>query len=287
MKNAELWKPSKYIFSKGRFIASRNPEEVAISSRLFADMIAFAYDRHLKNYCQGKLLDLGCGKVPFYGLYKNFVSENICIDWPGSFHDNSHIDFESDITGELPFEDDIFNTIILSDVLEHIPNPEFLWAEMSRVLLPGGVILMNTPFLYWIHEQPYDYYRYTEYGLRRFAHNHGFDILHLETCGGYIATIADMIAKRVITTRLLGKFLAHLVQSLASHLAKSRLKKKCSIACHKKTTQNTQNISNVCQNESEVSMVTDHVGTRSSGEKFPLGYFMVCRKKIINSKNDF
>jgi SAM-dependent methyltransferase len=108
------------------------------------------------------LLDLGCGKVPFYARYREYVSETVCVDWSNSLHGNGHVDAECDLTQELPFADASFDTILLSDVLEHIPAPERLWREMARLLKPGGELLSSVPFFYWLHEEPYDYYRYTK-----------------------------------------------------------------------------------------------------------------------------
>ncbi len=69
MKNKNLWSPSKYIFRNGRLIASRNSKEVSISSRLIADIVAQNYEMIIKNHVKGRLIDLGCGKVPLYQAY--------------------------------------------------------------------------------------------------------------------------------------------------------------------------------------------------------------------------
>jgi hypothetical protein len=71
MRNCDDWKASKYVRKNGRLIASRDPKEVGISSRLITDRIAECYDANLKLHAKGRLLDLGCGKVPLYDAYKN------------------------------------------------------------------------------------------------------------------------------------------------------------------------------------------------------------------------
>jgi len=88
MKNRNLWKPSKFVYLKKKLIASRDPKEVGISSRLGADIVAKEYHDQLPLFAKGKMLDLGCGKVPLFETYKNFVSDNICIDWANSSHKN-------------------------------------------------------------------------------------------------------------------------------------------------------------------------------------------------------
>ena len=81
MKNIEKWTPSKFVISNGKLKASRNKNEVGISSRLMIDLIALLYDEYIPKYVKGNLVDLGCGKVPLYAVYKNYIDENICVDW--------------------------------------------------------------------------------------------------------------------------------------------------------------------------------------------------------------
>ena len=87
----------------------------------------------------------GCGEVRLFVAYKDFVTENTCADWANTLHSNVHLDIECDLTQTPPFEDGEFNTIILSDVLEHILQPAYLWEEMSRVLAVSEKIIFNVP----------------------------------------------------------------------------------------------------------------------------------------------
>ena len=154
MKNREQWKPSKYVYRKGRLRASRDPKEVGVGSRLIADITARLYDEHIKDNAKGRLIDLGCGKVPLFEAYKDYVTDNVCVDWENTLHKNPYLDVECDLTKRLPFGDAEFDTVVLSDVLEHIPQPELVWHEIARIMRSGGRLLMNVPFYYWIHERP-------------------------------------------------------------------------------------------------------------------------------------
>ena len=212
MKNPDQWQPSRFELCGGRLRITRNDRKLAVSSRLTAQLAMECFNRAIPQYCRGRLLDLGCGTVPYYGYYKQFVDEVVCVDWPLSAHGGQHIDHYCDLTQPLPLEDAAFDTIILSSVLEHIPQPENLWREISRVLRPGGVLLLNVPFLYWLHEVPHDYYRYTEYALKRFAEQSGFDVLELEALGGAPYVVGDICAKSAALARYVGKPLALLVQ---------------------------------------------------------------------------
>lgn len=204
-------------------MASRDTREVAVSSRLHADLVARWYDLYIRQFVRGRLLDLGCGKIPLFEVYRNFVTENVCADWGNSLHKNAHLDVECDLTQRLPFADGEFDTIILSDVLEHIPEPGQLWREMSRVLSADGRILMNVPFFYWLHEQPHDYYRYTEYALERFADSAGMRITHLTAIGGAPEILADIFAKNVAAIRWIGKPLAVMAQAVAGAFVSTSL----------------------------------------------------------------
>ena len=214
MKNADWWRPSKYVFRRGKLVASRDPKEVSVASRLICDAVARLYDLHIKDHCRGNLLDLGCGKVPLYGAYKDFVQEITCVDWGATTHGLTFVDFECDLSRPLPFSAGEFDTVILSDVLEHVPEPAQLWSEISRILRTGGKCLLSVPFFYWIHEEPFDYYRYTEYALRRFAERTGFRVVLLESLGGIPEVLADLLAKGIAPVPLLGRCFAITFQAI-------------------------------------------------------------------------
>ena len=245
MQNHEKWKPSKFTYNKGKLTASKDVKEVSIGSRLNAALVADIYHRNLRQHAKGKLLDLGCGKVPLYAAYKEFITDNICVDWAGTLHKNEYLDYELDLTKKLPFKDNEFDTIILSDVLEHIPVPELLWEEMTRILAINGKIIMNVPFYYWLHEQPHDYYRYTEFALRRFVDNAGLKLIQLEAVGGAPEIMTDIFAKNILRLPKVGRSLAAISQWLTLHFVRTKLGKKISAA---------------------------------TSRNFPLGYFLVAEK---------
>lgn len=198
MKNADTWKPSKYDYINGKMIASHDPDELGAGSFLIASITADLYNEFIPKYAKGRLLDLGCGKIPMYGLYNAYTTENTCVDWINSLHSNPHIDLEFDISKTLPFEDGSFDTIICSDVLEHIYNPQSVLGEMVRICSKGGHIMVNTPFTYWIHEEPFDYNRYTPYFYRKFAEdNEDVRLIEIKTMGGTGAVLADIIGKKL------------------------------------------------------------------------------------------
>lgn len=73
-------------------------------------------------------------------------------------------DYIMDATN-LEFEDEFFDIIFLLEVLEHIKEPYKAIKECYRVLKPSGKIVISSPFVFGIHDAPYDYYRFTKFGL--------------------------------------------------------------------------------------------------------------------------
>ena len=223
MRNSELWKETKFVRHRGELRASRRAADLAPGSRLITDEIAKGFDEHIAKHVSGRLGDLGCGKVPLFGAYSAYATEVVCVDWPKSAHDNQFIDHLCDLCEPLPFADSYFDTIILSDVLEHIAEPQKLWFEIARILVPGGKFLWSVPFMYWLHEEPNDYYRYTEFALRRFAEQSGFEVVALDPIGGIVELIADASGKVLQAVPGVGGSLAGLVQTASSLAMRSHL----------------------------------------------------------------
>jgi SAM-dependent methyltransferase len=209
MKAEERWQPTKFAQRDGHLDVGPS---VSPGTWVMTRLLAETYERSLGAHARGRLLDLGCGTVPLYGAYRPYVDSITCVDWGGSRHGAEYRDLDHDLNLPLPFGDGSFDTVILSDVLEHIHSPERLLEEIARVLAPHGKLLMNVPFLYWLHEQPHDYYRYTEHGLRRMVERAGLRLLTLETVGGAPEVLADVVGKHVQRLPVLGAALARGLQ---------------------------------------------------------------------------
>lgn len=246
MQHRGQWKPSKFVYKGATLVASRDVGEVAIGSRLMADIVAAHYALYIKRYVRGVLLDLGCGKVPLYEAYRDFVIDNICVDWIQSPHGNEYLDVNCDLAQDLPFADATFDTVILSDVLEHIPEPMHLLREISRLLSKNGTLIMNVPFFYWLHEEPNDYYRYTEFALRRLVETAGLQLIELRITGGVPEIIADLIAKNVAHLRIIGPTLAACAQALTAAF---------------------------------LNTSAGQTASRKTCKRFPLGYFVIAERR--------
>ncbi len=226
MRNQSEWQPGKFEIRRGKLRASRNPNEVQIGSRLMGDLIAMAYQESLKNHARGKLIDLGSGNIPLYQAYRQYIKDVLCSDRDLSDRRNLHLDLACDLRHPLPIRNSEFDTLVLSDVLEHIPNPELLWNEMSRILSPGGTIILSTPFLYALHEQPEDYFRYSRYALERFVSRSGFKIIELRPLGGSLEVLTDFIAKHIQMIPIFGRVAAICIQDIVYRFSRTRTGKR-------------------------------------------------------------
>ncbi len=218
MRNAELWYPTKFVRNGQGLVASGDAKEVGVRSRLIANRLAAAYWPLIRTHAKGTLADIGCGKVPLYEAYRDIVSEVICVDWQQSQHRNPHLDIEADLNLGLPLPDGQADTILATDVLEHLRDPKLFWSESARVLRPCGKIILGVPFLYWVHEQPHDFYRYTEFALRAFCAENALSVAVLEPYAGPVAVVLDIVGKN-----LPGHRAAEWYQALANWLLEKRM----------------------------------------------------------------
>lgn len=206
MRNRENWQPTKYVLRAERWEPSRNPRELAPVSRLSASFALSATQRAIAKHARGHLADLGCGKVPFFGLYRSMVDEVTCIDWPQSPHETDHIDLAADLNLPLPLPDASFDTILSSSVLEHIWDHKVFWDETSRLLRPGGKAIIIVPFIYGLHEEPHDYFRWTCHAFARACEERGLVVRELEPYGGGPDVLADLLVRSIgiVSMRLAG-----------------------------------------------------------------------------------
>jgi SAM-dependent methyltransferase len=209
MKNEQAWQPTKFSASGAELEVG---PAASPASWLLTQLVAKAYQRHLPDHARGRLVDLGCGTVPLYGAYRPLVSEITCVDWSDHTGRTQHLDVAHDLNQALPLEDDRYDTAILSDVLEHIRRPEALLGEVARILAPGGRLLLNVPFFYWLHEQPHDYFRYSEHALRSFIEQAGLRLLALEGLGGAPEVLADVVGKHLSQVPVIGSLGARWLQ---------------------------------------------------------------------------
>lgn len=149
-----------------------------------------ALEKSLREYSTGKLLDIGCGEKPYEGIAKKYNSEYVGLDHVDTFHDKSKIDLFG-TAYKIPKENEYFDTILCTEVLEHLEEPDLAIKEAARVLKTGGYAIYTVPFFWHLHEEPRDFYRYTKYGLKYLFEKNGFEIAKLIPLSGFWITFGQ------------------------------------------------------------------------------------------------
>ncbi len=140
--------------------------------------------REMQPYMFGRALDVGAGNAKYAPIIRERTDAYVATDMVAG----PHIDVVANIH-ELPFEDASFDTVVCTQVLEHVREPWVAAAEMQRLLRPGGHAIVTAPFLLGQHDDPYDYYRYTPAGLA--ALFPGMDIVENCAYGGLGGVLAE------------------------------------------------------------------------------------------------
>jgi SAM-dependent methyltransferase len=143
----------------------------------------------VSQYAKGCLLDLGCGNKPYESLYNSFTGSQIGCDIIQS--DKNRVDVICPVTA-LAFPDESFDTILCTQVLEHVFEHDKMMKEIFRVLKPDGHIILTVPFAWELHEEPYDFFRYTKHALRQLFETAGFEIDYIKPNGGKWAAIYQL-----------------------------------------------------------------------------------------------
>jgi len=149
----------------------------------------------------GKVLDVGAGSQPYKYLYKDYTSLEI---------EGKQADFNYTI--RFPFGDKVFDSVLCTQVLEHVSEPNSFLSEIGRVT--KGKILITCPLMWNEHEQPRDYMRYTSFGLRNLLLKNNFKIVEQRKIGGDLSAVFQLINVFIYSltcnkrwTRIMGKII--------------------------------------------------------------------------------
>ncbi len=152
-------------------------------------------------HVNGRTLDLGAGRLAWTDLVKTltttYIAGDISMQAKG-------LDVVFDTTKSLPFSHEAFQTVFCCSVLEHVPDPEIALREIARILAPSGIAIVSVPFCLQLHDEPYDYYRFTSYGIELLTTRAGFEIQETVVNGGLFHLVLNVpsIATSVILYRL-------------------------------------------------------------------------------------
>ncbi len=181
-----------------------------------------------KAYASGKLLDIGCGVKPYKVILSHHIEIHVGLDHSATPHKLTEVDLVG-TAYHIPADTDSFDTVICTDVLEHLEEPQLAIAEAHRVLKPGGTAIYTTPLFWHLHEQPRDFYRYTEFGLKYLFEKNKFEIIRIVPLGGFWVTLGQETCYYLwgLRRKFLGNFnpinviilgMVHLVQAISYFL---------------------------------------------------------------------
>jgi SAM-dependent methyltransferase len=166
-------------------------------------------------HAHGRLLDIGCGNKPYETLFKDRVTTHVGCDIVQS--SDKRVDFICPAT-KLPFEDQSYNTVLSTQVIEHVDDHGAMLAESFRVLQDGGILILSGPMYWPLHEEPYDYFRFTEHGFRYLLENLGFSEIDVANNGGKWALCGQVLIHTIENTRLHYNFIIRTINRLFAYL---------------------------------------------------------------------
>jgi SAM-dependent methyltransferase len=140
-------------------------------------------------YVKGVTLDVGCGHKPYEKTFFAGAEKYVGMDY---LTDRSTPDVVGSAT-DIPLPDASFDTVVCTEVLEHVPDPLKALKEMYRVLKPGGRLILSTPMYWPRHEVPYDFFRYPYDGLLHLIKESGFELTELYNRGRSYTFIAVIL----------------------------------------------------------------------------------------------
>lgn len=156
----------------------------SIQSHFFTSKIRLHRNaRRFLPHLRGRVLDVGAGKQP-YRIYLKDSVEYLSMDITAM---NS-----PDVVGSLldmKFPPEMFDAVICTEVLEHVPDPIKALRNINRVLKPGGLLYLTAPMTWGLHYEPSDYFRFTKYGIEWLLNQSGLATLEILRMGGLFTMI--------------------------------------------------------------------------------------------------
>ena len=168
-----------------------------------------------------RVIDVGCGVQPYRAMLGGF-QRYLGFDSPSRPDSAVSADAFGDALA-LPFRDACADAVLCTEVMEHVADPDAMLAEIHRVLRPGGRLLLTVPFMWHLHDEPHDYWRFTEFGLRLLMERNGFEVEVVRGVNGMLGAMLQTLCYLVVRAagRLRGAVrpLVWFMQMMAAALA--------------------------------------------------------------------
>jgi SAM-dependent methyltransferase len=174
--------------------------------------------RHLREFApkiSGDILDVGCGSSPYRSVFSHTRYHGVDLDRSVCSQDPCIQSFDGK---KLPYSDNHFDAIICTQVFEHVFTPDEFLQEIYRVLKPDGKLLLTVPFIWDEHEIPYDFGRYTSFGIKHLLEKNNFIVTEFRksTVGSQAVTqlIIAMIVSKLWKFGVIGRWLTRFLSSV-------------------------------------------------------------------------
>jgi len=146
---------------------------------------------------RGRVLDIGCGNKPYESAFQGRITEYVGCDVVQS--DRERVDILCEAI-RIPLPDASFDTVFSTQTIEHVADHRRMIAEAYRLLKPGGAFILSGPLYWHLHEEPYDFFRFTEHGFRFLLDSAGFKVQEITPNGGMWATSGQCLLHAFMNT---------------------------------------------------------------------------------------
>jgi SAM-dependent methyltransferase len=140
-----------------------------------------ALKKAIISYSRGSLLDIGCGNKPYESLFQGIIDKYTGCDIVQSSLNKADLICPAN---NIPIKDNSFDTVISTQTIEHVDDHQGLVSEAYRLLKPDGYFILSGPMYWPLHEEPYDYFRFTQHGLKFILEKAGFEVIEINSNGG-------------------------------------------------------------------------------------------------------
>ena len=168
----------------------------------------------VSKYATGNLLDIGCGNKPYKKL---FASAEKYVGCDIAQSSERSVDVICDATN-IALQSETFETVFSTQTIEHVEEPKLLCGEAFRLLKSNGYFIVSGPMYWHLHEEPFDFFRFTKHGFRHLLETVGFEVVEIHSNGGkwamlglvLIHTLQDKLLKRRRILRQVNRLFAYL-----------------------------------------------------------------------------
>ena len=143
----------------------------------------------IRSFVKGITLDLGAVKLAWRASLLSSAKTYHSADFTPEHPD---LDMLFDVTRPFPLESETFDSVFCYSVLEHTRKPWLVLPEIHRILKPGGIAVISVPFVFYLHGEPHDYFRFSKYGVAHLAREAGFSIETMTMNGGIFHFLMNM-----------------------------------------------------------------------------------------------